>query len=181
MLDDIGYLTPGSAVRVFPWTIDAMRLLRRAGFALVIVTNQGGVARGLYDTRFVEDTHRELSRQLAAAGVDVASWQYCPHHPQGVVEPWSITCTCRKPARGMVDAAVAALGPVDLAGSWVVGDQAGDVELGHRVGTRTVLVRTGYGKGGVEDPRWPRATLPPTVVADNLMAAAAHILVQGHE
>jgi D-glycero-D-manno-heptose 1,7-bisphosphate phosphatase len=181
MLDDIGYLTPGSAIRLFPWTIDAMRLLRRAGFALVVVTNQGGIARGLYDAAFVETTHELLARRFAAAGVEVASWQYCPHHPDGVLDAWRTICDCRKPARGMIDTAVAALGSVDFAQSWVIGDQASDVELGHVVGARTVLVRTGHGAAGMQDDRWPRAVSPPTVVADHLMAAAARILALSTE
>jgi D-glycero-D-manno-heptose 1,7-bisphosphate phosphatase len=140
MLDDLGYLTPASEMRVFPWSVDAVRLLNRAGFAVVVVTNQGGVGRGVYDAAFVEATHRRLGERFAAGGAVVDAWQYCPHHPEARIETLRMACACRKPGVGMVEAAGRALGPIDFSRSWVVGDYWRDVQLGHALGARSILV-----------------------------------------
>jgi D-glycero-D-manno-heptose 1,7-bisphosphate phosphatase len=95
LIDERGYLTPASELLVYPWTIDALRLLRRAGFALVVVTNQGGIARGQYTRRFVEDTHRSLGERFAAGGGAVDEWRFCPHHPQAIVVELAAPCDCR--------------------------------------------------------------------------------------
>jgi histidinol-phosphate phosphatase family protein len=174
MLDDLGYLTPACEMRVFPWTADAVRLLNRAGFAVVVVTNQGGVARGRYTAQFVEETHCTLDRRFAAARAVIDSWQYCPHHPEACVAELRMSCTCRKPGRGMADAAAQALGPFDFARSWVVGDHWRDVQLGHAIGARSILIHRA-------DERalpawWPPHIAPPTTTCDTLIAAVAHIV-----
>lgn len=173
ILDELGYLTPDSTIHVYPYTIDAIRLLARAGFAVVAITNQGGIGLGLYDHAFVDRTHADLTRQFEAGGAPIAGWYYCPHHPEAVVPEFKQVCGCRKPATGLVTAAAKDL-DLDLAGSWVVGDQWRDIEVAHRTGARSILVRTGYGRR--LEHNWPDGIARPTIVADNLMAAAAHIL-----
>lgn len=173
ILDELGYLTPASTVHVYPFSADAIRQLHRGGYAVVIITNQGGIGLGLYDHAFVDRTHAALDAEMAAAGAQIAGWYYCPHHPEGKVPEFTVKCPCRKPGTGMVEAAAREL-QLDLTRSWVVGDQWRDIEVAHRVGARSVLVRTGYGKG--LEAQWPADIARPTVVSDNLMAAAAHIL-----
>ena len=173
MLEELGYLTPSSQMIVFPWTVDAIRLLRRAGFAIVIVTNQGGIGRGLYSREFVERTHQQLAGLFDAADAHVDAWQYCPHHPEALTDDLRGPCSCRKPATGMVDAAVRALG-LDVTRSWVVGDFWRDVQLGHAVGAKSVLVRSGHGNDILDN--WPADVPQPHAVCDNLIAAAALIL-----
>ena len=170
ILEEIGYLTPASQPSVYPWSIDAMRLLKHAGFAIVVVTNQGGVGRGLYTREFVEETHRALAAQFAAGGAEVDAWHYCPHHPDALVAGLAGPCACRKPEPGMVYDATRAL-DLDLARSWVVGDQWRDIQMGHVVGARTILVRTGHGRA--QEARWPPEIAPATAICDNLAAAVA--------
>ncbi len=172
ILEELGYLTPDAQVSIYPWSIDAIRLLKRAGFAVVVVTNQGGIARGLYSAAFVEETHRMLAARFAAAGATVDAWHYCPHHPNPVVEGLGTPCACRKPEPGMVRDAARTL-DLDLSRSWVVGDQWRDVQLGHVVGARTILVRTGYGR--VQEDQWPSDIALPTAICDNLIEAVAVI------
>lgn len=175
MLEEMGYLTPWSTARMFPWTIDALRLLARAGFALVVVTNQGGVGRGLYSEEFVEETHRRLAARCEAAGVRIDAWLHCPHHPDALIDRLRGPCECRKPGLGLVRAAASRLaGGCDVAHSWTVGDSWRDVQLGHAMGGRSILVRTGH--GARQEQIWPREVAPPAFVCDNLMAAAATIL-----
>ena len=175
IIDEFGYLTPTSELRVFPWSADAIRLLNQAGFAVVVVTNQGGIGRGLYTREFVNQTHQALAQRFASAGAIVSAWEYCPHHPDALTDELRARCACRKPATGMIDAAVKTLGGnIDLAQSWVVGDQWRDVQLGHAVGARSILVRSGH--GAVQEADWPSDIASPTAICDNLIAAVARIL-----
>jgi D-glycero-D-manno-heptose 1,7-bisphosphate phosphatase len=172
MMEDVGYLDAIARVALYPWTIDAVRALNRAGLAVVVVTNQSGIARGYFDEALVEATHRHIAARLEAGRARVDAYYYCPHHPGGSVEPYARACGCRKPARGLVDRAAADLG-LDAARSFVVGDRWIDVRLAREVGARAILVRTG--SGAVEETR-PTAGVAADVVADNLAAAASWIL-----
>ena len=173
LLDELGYLTPSSEVKIYPFTAEAITHLDEAGLPVVVITNQGGIALGLYDHAFVDATHARLGETLAAAGAPVTAWYYCPHHPEGKVAEFTQACGCRKPATGMLVAAADDL-DLDLGQSWVVGDQWRDIELAHRVGARSILVRTGYGSGLEAD--WPTDIAPPTIVCDDVLAAARHIV-----
>jgi D-glycero-D-manno-heptose 1,7-bisphosphate phosphatase len=172
MIEDVGYLDSLSRVAFYPWTIDAIRALNRAGLPVVVVTNQSGVARGLITEAFVEETHRFIDARLAAGGARVDAYYYCPHHRDGRVPAYACACDCRKPGRGMVDAAARDLG-LDPGRSFVVGDAWRDVQLGRAVGARTLLVRTGMGAG--QEPHPPEGVSADAVV-DNLVAAASWIL-----
>jgi D-glycero-D-manno-heptose 1,7-bisphosphate phosphatase len=176
ILDELGYVTPSTEIKVFPFSAEAITRLTQAGYPVVVITNQGGIALGLYDHAFVDRTHAELAETLARDGADITAWYYCPHHPEGKVTEFTGACGCRKPATGMLEAAARDLG-LDLSASWVVGDQWRDVELAHRAGARSVLVRTGYGAGLEAD--WPADVATPTVICDDLLAAAHHIVNGG--
>lgn len=174
IIEELGYLTPDSTLSVFPWSVDAIRLLNRAGYRVVVVTNQGGIGRGLYTEEFVIETHAMLAQRFATGGAVVDAWQYCPHHPEGQIEQYRVSCACRKPGTGMVDDAVRLLGDIDVTQSWVVGDQWRDVQLGHAIGGKSILVRSGHGTA--QEQTWPADIAAPTAICDNLMAAVAHIL-----
>ncbi len=142
--EDVGYLSELSQLTLYPWAIDAVRLLNRAGYLVVVITNQGGIGRGVIRPEFVPDLHAEIDRRLVLGGAKVDAWYYCPHHPEGIVEGLRLQCRCRKPETGMVDDAARDLG-IDLTRSWVIGDKWGDVQVGERMGGRSILVRTGWG------------------------------------
>jgi D-glycero-D-manno-heptose 1,7-bisphosphate phosphatase len=172
MIEDVGYLDALDRITVFPWTVDAIRMLNRAGLPVVVVTNQSGIARGMFDEAFVATTHRFIDARLAAGGAHVDAYYYCPHHPDGSVAAYARACGCRKPGRGMIDRAAGDLG-LDPARSVVVGDKWIDVALGRAVAARTILVRTGT---GAEDERRPIDGLTADAVVDNLAAATGWIL-----
>jgi D-glycero-D-manno-heptose 1,7-bisphosphate phosphatase len=174
VIDELGYLGDPSRVDVFPWSPQAMRDLMAAGFAIVIVTNQAGIARGYFDENTVRAVHARLDELLRAEGVAVDGYYYCPHHPEGVVEGYRGACGCRKPAPGMVEAAVRDLG-LDVSRSWVVGDTWLDVGLAVRSGARGILVRTGHGTR--VEPDRPEGVEAAAIVA-NLGDAARFILAQ---
>ena len=169
---DVGYLHRMEQLEMFPWSGDALRLLKRAGYLLVIVTNQSGIAQGLIDYPFIQEAHDEMRKRLASAGADLDALYFCPHHPRGSVEPYNTDCRCRKPLTGMVDDAAKDLG-IDLKKSWVVGDKWLDVNLGHAAGMRSILVRTGWGtESEAHRPEGQRVE----AVCDNLMHAVSVIL-----
>jgi histidinol phosphatase-like enzyme len=123
----------------------------------------------------VAETHRRLGERLNAAGGGVDAWYHCPHHPASVVSGLSTPCDCRKPGTAMPRAAAERLG-LDLAQSWVIGDHWRDVEMGHGVGARAVLVRTGHGR---DQERARRSDQRVEAICDNLMAAVAFVLRHG--
>jgi D-glycero-D-manno-heptose 1,7-bisphosphate phosphatase len=172
LLEEANYLDRIERLVFFPYTIDAVRLLNRAGFAVVVVTNQAGVARGIVKESFVADAHDHISSRLAAGGARVDAYYYCPHHPEAVVEAYRRTCDCRKPQSGLLTRAA---GDLDLAldRSFAVGDRWHDIEAGQRVGARGLLERTGYGRSEESSPD-PHSV--PSAIVDNLMAAVSWIL-----
>ena len=172
MIEDVGYLDALDRVAFYPWTVDTIRMLNRAGFVVVVVTNQAGIARGSFSETFVQDTHRHIEARLAAGGAHVDAYYYCPHHPAGRVAEFARACDCRKPGRGMIDRAAGDLG-LDPAHSFVVGDTWLDIGLARAVGARGILVRTGAGAA------WEARTPPDLAadaVVDNLAASASWIL-----
>jgi D-glycero-D-manno-heptose 1,7-bisphosphate phosphatase len=173
ILDELGYVVPGSEITIYAFSAPAIVKLNGAGFPVVVITNQGGIALGMYDHAFVDKTHADLANTLKRDGAEIAAWYYCPHHPEGKVPQFTQVCDCRKPGTRMLEAAAIELG-LDLKRSWVVGDQWRDIELARRAGARGILVRTGYGAGLEAD--WPRDVPRPPVVCDDLMAAAEHII-----
>lgn len=176
MIDEVWYLDRREDVRWFPWTIDAVRLLNRAGYLVCVVTNQGGIGLGLFDEPFVHGLHASLDATLHESGAVVDGWFLCPHHPRAVEAEMRGPCACRKPGRGMIDAACARW-DIDLARSWVVGDRDIDVMMAAAVGARGILVRTGHGE---RDLRKIDLSLPVgTPVVMDLMEATVLILAEG--
>ena len=178
LIEESGYLDRLERLALFPFSVDAVRVLNRAGFAVVIVSNQSGVARGIVDEAFVGEAHRHIADRLQAGGATIDAFYYCPHHPAGVVEKYRSSCDCRKPQPGMLQRAAKDL-DLDLARSFAVGDRWHDLAAGQAVGARGVLVRTGMGRGAEWAPDGRSAGSAPAVIVDNVMDAAAWILEQG--
>ncbi|HEY6540088.1 MAG TPA: HAD family hydrolase [Ktedonobacteraceae bacterium] len=119
-----------------------LRGLQNAGFLLVVITNQAGIARGYLTEADLEQMHAYLRSELAKEGVRLDAIYYCPHHIEGVVKEYARSCACRKPQPGMLLQAAADL-DLDLRRSWFVGDILDDVEAGNRARCRTILVDLG--------------------------------------
>lgn len=127
---------------LYSGVVSELATLSAAGFALIVVTNQSGIARGLFTTEALDRMHDHLRRELEAGGAYLDAIYICPHHPEGSVAGFTIDCNCRKPRPGMLLQAARDLG-IDLNRSWLVGDILDDVEAGNRAGCRTVLVDLG--------------------------------------
>jgi D-glycero-D-manno-heptose 1,7-bisphosphate phosphatase len=152
LIQERDYLADPDGVKLVPGTAEALRAFAGAGYALVIVTNQSGIARGLYTEEQFRAVQDRIEQELKQAGVQLDAVFYCPHHPD-----FTGPCECRKPDVGMYRNAAARLG-LDLAASLYIGDRIKDVLPALRLGGRAFLVQTGY---GAEES----AALPPGVTA----------------
>lgn len=160
------YLSDPDGVELVPAAVAALIVLRELGYALVVVTNQSGIARGTYTLADYRAVAARLDHVLQEAGVPVDGTYFCPHHPE-ITGP----CSCRKPDTGMYLQAAEELG-LDLARSWYVGDKVTDVLPAVALGGRGILVRTGYGGEQKDVP-------PGVAVVDDLGAAAWFIAEAG--
>lgn len=171
---EIGYVNHASRFQLFPWAVDAVRLVNRAGWAAVLVTNQAGVARGYFPESVIHEVHARVQAALAAGDARLDGLYVCMHHPSAGEPPYRQDCECRKPRPGMLLQAQREL-DLDLARSWVVGDRHGDLQVAWNAGARGALVKSGYGLGEWvhHAPRWPRQ---PDLVAEHLLEAVERIL-----
>ena len=142
LVEDVPYSADPDRLVLLPGVAEGLELLHAAGYRLAVVTNQSGVARGFFPESALAAVEARLRELLAAAGVPLAGFFYCPHHPDGTVAEYAITCDCRKPAPGLILTAAARLS-VDSRDCWMVGDKAEDLEAGMRAGCRRVRVGEG--------------------------------------
>jgi D-glycero-D-manno-heptose 1,7-bisphosphate phosphatase len=170
--EEKGYLFRTEEFAFIPGAPEAIRLLKEAGFLVIVVTNQSGVGRGYYDEADVDAIHRHLDGELAALGTGVDGYYFCPHHPEHGIGSYKLECECRKPLPGMLLQAAADHG-IDLSCSYMIGDKLADVATGIKAGCRPLLIRTGY--GAAESGELPRGV----AVYDDVLAAARAIIAEG--
>ena len=171
---EVGYVNHLGRFRLYPYAVDAVRLINRSGFLAVVVTNQAGVARGYFPESLVHEVHATMRAAMEAGGARLDGLYVCVHHPSVGEPPYRRDCECRKPRPGLLRQAEADL-DIDLRRSWVVGDRRGDLEVAWNAGARAALVRSGYGLGELTwfSGAWPRQ---PDLVADHLLEAVQKIV-----
>lgn len=141
---EVNYLYRPQDFRFIPGAPEAIGLLNRHGFQLIVVTNQAGVARGYYTEEDVKRLHCYMNEELEAYGAHIDGFYYCPHHPEHGIGSYKKLCSCRKPEVGMFEKAHQDF-CVDKAHSYMVGDNKGDILAGKQFGIASILVGTGYG------------------------------------
>ncbi|MEW4568650.1 HAD family hydrolase [Tautonia sp. JC769] len=166
VIENVPYNVDPSLIRLCDGAVEGLRALAGAGYRLVVVSNQSGVARGYFPESAIGPVEERLRDLLAEQGLGLDGFFYCPHHPDGSEAGYATACECRKPAPGMLREAARLL-EIDLGRSWMVGDRLDDVEAGRRAGCRTVLI----GRDGSGGP-----TPGPDGVAADLAEAARRIL-----
>ncbi|GMR14136.1 MAG: D-glycero-beta-D-manno-heptose 1,7-bisphosphate 7-phosphatase [Gemmatimonadota bacterium] len=164
LIEEKDYLADPDGVEMLPGVVEAIRALKEGGFRVVVVTNQSGIARGLYTLEDYEAVAARVNEVLREHGATVDGTYFCPHHPDVTGD-----CDCRKPGTGMYRAAAEEL-DLDLAHSYYVGDKVTDVLAGIALGGIPILVRTGY--GAEHAAAVPRDT---RIVQD--LSAAAHLIL----
>lgn len=171
--EDIAYVSSLDQLVLYPWAAEAVRLINKSGLKAIVITNQSGIARGMYTEPALGKIHSRMIEELAREGARIDAIYYCPHHPEVGDARYRIACECRKPRTGMLDAASREHN-IDLERSFVIGDKATDIKLAENAGSRGALVMTGYGRETLAHPdRWP---CKPEIVAENLLEAVNQIL-----
>ena len=160
LIEEVNFLSRVEDLQIFPYTAEALRLLKDAGFLVIVLTNQSGIGRGIFDESAMHEIHDAIQLEL---GGMIDAFYYCPHLPCD-------GCECRKPELGMIKSAMADR-PIDLAGSWMFGDKKIDVETGINAGISSAMVLTGYGRAHSQTME-----IKPDVLAEDLLAAVREAL-----
>lgn len=164
------YLFRPSDFEFIPGAPQAIARLKQAGFLVIVVTNQSGVARGYFTENEVHCLHDYIQRELNRFDCAIDAFYLCPHHPEHGQGTYKIDCSCRKGQPGMLLQAASDHG-IDLSRSFMVGDKIADVEAGRAAGCRAILVRTGYGTTEAE-----KIEAHDAVIVNDLVQAADYIL-----
>jgi D-glycero-D-manno-heptose 1,7-bisphosphate phosphatase len=172
--EEVGFITDPSQFRLFDFAAEAIRLINDAGWRAIVITNQSGIARGLFTEEFLLRLHTQMQSVLWQEGARLDAIYYCPHHPEAGDPPYLQDCVCRKPKPGLMERAARDFDLV-LRECFVVGDRHRDVELGLAAGARSVMVMTGGGREEYlkDSALWTRQ---PDRVAENLLDAVKWIL-----
>jgi D-glycero-D-manno-heptose 1,7-bisphosphate phosphatase len=167
LIEDVPYNVDTAKLRFLPQALQGLRVFARCGYLIVLITNQPGIAFGLFDQAALRGVELELRRRLASWGIVLSGFYACPHAPAQVP---GRACTCRKPAAGLLLQAAQDLS-IDLKRSWMIGDILDDVEAGRRAGCRSVLLDVGH------ETIWRQSPLRvPEFRAPDLLAAARGIV-----
>ncbi|MFT7485132.1 MAG: D-glycero-D-manno-heptose 1,7-bisphosphate phosphatase [Candidatus Paceibacteria bacterium] len=167
---EVDYLSRPEDLKLLDGAGAAIARLNKAGYLCVVITNQSGIARGLFDEEQLNKIHARMDDLLAEEGASIDHYGYCPHHPQNGNKTYRKKCECRKPKPGLLLEAQAALS-IDMSRSWIVGDSPRDLQAGIAVDIPGILVETGKPLQDLARERYE-------VLAD-LSAAVDRILAQG--
>lgn len=177
IVQEVHYLSSLHQMQLLPGAGEAIGCANKEGRPVIVISNQSGVARGLFSEDFARESADHLRVLLAKHRAHIDGYYYCPYHPQGR-PPYNADSDDRKPRPGMMLRAAADM-DVKLEGAWMIGDRNSDLETGAELGVRPILVRTGYG-GETEAGLTPAFGKRGGRVFDNLAGAVAWILDQ-HE
>jgi len=172
--DEYGYISNPDEYKIYPYTGEALRLLKDAGFLLFVVTNQSGIARGYFDIPTLETVHSRMKELIHNEGVALDAVYFSPYYADGSVEPYNIEHEDRKPGIGMFKRAKAEY-VFETHLSWMIGDRYSDIAFGHRAGLKTILLLSGNGKQEFihKMHAWD---IKPDFIANDLLTAARLIL-----
>lgn len=162
-----GYVRSWEEFSWLPEVVEALQLIKKNGYLIIVITNQSGIAKGLYTEDDVQEIHQKMNEFLLSHQVQIDDFYFCPHHPQGELQKYSFLCKCRKPLPGMISQAVEDH-HIDFASSYLIGDSDRDIRAGQALGLKTVRVQSGH--------PWLEGDVQPTFIAKNLLNAVKIVL-----
>lgn len=160
---DIPYCSRPEDFQLLPSVAESIKLLNQNGLKVVVVTNQSGIARGYFTEEMLEKIHQKMKGELAKYEARVDAIYYCPHHPDE-------NCDCRKPSPKMVLQAASDL-DIDLGQSYVIGDGNIDIEMGKKVGCKTILIKIGHKNAEIIN-----CLVKPDYIASDVIGATRWII-----
>ncbi|MFC2167298.1 D-glycero-alpha-D-manno-heptose-1,7-bisphosphate 7-phosphatase [Acidobacteriota bacterium] len=172
---DVGYPSSYSMIDIYPYSFDAVKKVKEAGFLAVIITNQSGIGRGIIKEENLHDIHAKLNEEFERHGVSFDGIYYCPHYVYSKTEKFGKKCPCRKPNPGMGKQAAEDLN-IDTSLSYMIGDKVEDLLFGININAVPILVLTGYGQDSIK--KLKELGIQPGFVAKNLMEAVEWITKQ---
>lgn len=171
--EEVDFISAPEQLRLIPGAGSAVRAVNEHGLLAFVISNQSGIARGLFTEADLIPIHAKFERDLGEKGARIDRIYYCPHHPTAGVPPYRTDCECRKPRPGMLHRAVHDLG-ADLSMSYVIGDRIVDVLAGKNAGAKGILVLTGYGETSAGECR--AQGIVPDYIAPSVKEAVEFIL-----
>lgn len=172
VLENVPYNVNPHYIRLQSQAGEAIKLLKSAGYLIIIVTNQAGVARGIFPESTLVLVKHTMNSLLLKYGVMLDGFYYCSHHPDGTVQRYSIDCLCRMPMPGLIQQAVRDFN-IDVTVSWTVGDVLNNIESGNRSGCNTILLNNG------NEPVWETSSFHQPHHISGSILEAAQFIVQG--
>lgn len=161
IIEDKVFLGNPEEIEFFPGSVEAIKILKKLGYRIVVISNQSGIGRGILTEKMVKEVNVRFLQSLKEKGARVDALYFCPHHPDDY-------CNCRKPKTGLIERAEAEL-ELDLKNAVVIGDHLCDIQLGKNIGAKTILVLTGHGKKEIDELK--NANVKPDFIADDLLDA----------
>jgi D-glycero-D-manno-heptose 1,7-bisphosphate phosphatase len=171
LIHEVQYLSDLKDIELFTDVPESLKQLREAGYLLIMVSNQSGVARGYFDEDFVKRANAKLNRLLRIHGAELDHMYYCPHHPLGN-PPYNVACDCRKPAPGLVIDSIQRFS-INPLKSYMIGDKLCDISLARNSLLEGLLVRTGHGN---KECQKVIQSYPETAIFNTFAEATSHIL-----
>lgn len=168
--DELGYLSNPDLYHLYPYTGEALRLLKGMGFLMFVVTNQSGVARGYFGVEALEAVLNRMKSLILAEGVELDGVYYSPYFKDGIVPPYNVQHEDRKPGTGMFKRAMREFG-FEAGSSWMIGDRSTDIEFGKNAGLKTILLLSGNGSKEMSESVCG-GSLKPDFVCETLLTAA---------
>lgn len=142
LIPDIPYNADPALITIEKDALSGLKLLYDAGYVLIIISNQSGIARGYFTEDKMPAIELKINKLLASEHIALTGFYYCPHHPKGIIDGYNIDCACRKPKPGMILNA-AKDHKINLSASWMIGDILNDVEAGNLAGCQSILINNG--------------------------------------
>lgn len=172
LIKNVSYNVNVNLIEFEPFAFDALKLLEKLGYLLVIVTNQPGIAFEYFTEKELENVHAYISNILQQESIRLSGFYFCPHHISGKSQVYAMACDCRKPKPGLLLKAAADLN-IYLEDSWMIGDILNDAEAGNNAGCRTILINNG------NETEWHLNELrKPDFIVDDLLQAAEIIAAE---